>query len=163
MLHKSFFITLVCATALVLSSCGNRGSAKGIFTFDGKPVSQLLGSSVNEVIKLMGDPVESSADEDGVIHRLDYDGIHLWFDDDIFVRAESFDLSLLAIDGLTLNKNRTELIEAFGKPAKEGRQEGYYGAENAYVMLFNLSNGIILLEFEEDLNVPPYMINVQEK
>ena len=164
MKKKSFLISLVCAAALMLSSCGGGGSALEIFTFDGKPVSQLLGSSINEVINVMGEYLGSGADDRDVIHRLDYDGIHLWFDDGIFVRAESFEVSdKLAIDGVSLNKNRAEIIEALGKPESESQGEGLYGDEDAYEMVFHLSNCVIFLEFGADLSVPPSMINIQRK
>jgi len=136
-----------------------------IFSFDGKPVSTLLGSSTNEVAKAIGEPDWIETDDFGTIHRFDYDGIHLWFDDDVFVRAESSDCSKLAVDGVSINKNRAELIKAIGKPSDEGRDEGFYGADDAYVMLYELPNGVgIFLEFSADaLDVPPYLINVQKR
>jgi len=179
MLHKSLFISLLCAAALTFSSCGSSGS-KGdnsaanqesdnllttskIFTYEGKPVSPLLGSSIDEVINALGEPLGKQTDDKNITHRIDYDGLSFWFDDGIFVRAESFEISSkLAIDGVALDKNREELINALGAPEKEGREEeGFYGSENVFVMKYRLSKGMALLEFEEDVNVPPNMINVQ--
>jgi len=194
MQKKSFLISLVCAAALVFSSCGGTKKVEnecaeneqieqteqaedlaievedvpamlGVFTFEGKSISQLLGSPIKEVIKVLGEPLGDGTTEDGVIYRLDYDGIHLWFDDGIFVRAEAYNaaVSKLAIDGISLNKNRTELIKAFGKPIKEGREEEMYGNEDAFIMKYRLSNGIVLLEFDKDLNVSPGGIYLQRK
>ena len=177
MLHKTFLfsILLVCWASLTFAQGGtsslvikydytpiNANSMSGVFTYNRKPVSPMLGSQIDEVIKVMGAPLGTGADDKGIPYRLDYDGIHLWFDEGIFVRAEAFDLSKSAIDGITLNKNWAELFGELGKPEKEGWEEGYYGAENAYVMKYNLSNGIILIEFENDINMPPFMINVQK-
>jgi len=137
-------------------------SETGTVTYNGKPFSQLLGSSGNDVVRVMGAPEGTMQDDKGAIQRIDYNGIHFWFNDGILVRAESYDAGKLAIDGVTLNKNRAELIKALGAPEKEGREaEGYYGSENVYIMKYRLSNGVVLLEFEKDFNVPPGMINIQ--
>ena len=142
-------------------------STSGVLTYNRKPISPLLDSPISEVIKVLGEPLGKAyqhMDENGdpvgndTPYRFDYDGIHLWFGEaGKFIKAESYfkDVGKLAIDGVTLNKNRAELIKALGAPEQEGREEGMYGDEDAFIMRYRMSNGVVFLEFGKDLNVPP--------
>jgi len=128
-------------------------------TYAGKPISPLLGGSRNDVIKSMGAPLGTCGTEPP--HRLSYDGIHFWFDDDACVRAEVFTLSVLKIGETALDKNRAELIALFGNPAKEfwGDDAGA-GPEGMYTMVYVFD--CILFIYFADLNIAPVGIDVQK-
>jgi len=128
----------------------------GSVTYDEKPLSPLFGGSINEVVNVMGTPAGDSGDNPP--QRLDYDGIHFWFDDDCMVRIELFELSLLAVDGAALDRNRAGLRDVLGEPANDGWGEGYYGAESVYYIEYSLSDCSIYFEFDEDLDLLPYMV-----
>ena len=126
-----------------------------IVTYNGKPISPLLGNSRNEIIKAMGTPLGTCGTEPP--SRLSYDGIHFWFDDDALVRIETFNPSALALGEDTLNKSRAELIKLYGNPAKEfwGDDAGY-GPANTYTIIYasNLSHCLISLYFADPDSTP---------
>jgi len=139
-------------------------NSSGTITIDEKVISSLFDCSLVEVVNVMGTPTGSSHNGtvNGTPSRIDYDGIHFLFDDDIVVREEIYNFTKLEYDGVSLNKNPNELFNILGEPTEEKWGEGLFGVENAYMITYDLAGCSIVFEFDGDMNVPPVMINISK-
>jgi len=132
-----------------------------IVTYNDKPISPLFGSSIHEVINIMGTPLGDCGNSPP--HRLDYDGIHFWFHDGYFARAEVHSLSMLKIGGVTPGKNRASIVDLLGNPAKEHwGDDDALGPKDTYYMVYYLSNYSIVFKLY-DFDAPPAMVHVQNR
>jgi len=129
--------------------------------YDGKPIVKYLGGTADEITVMMGVPLGDSGDNPP--SRIDYDGIHFWYDDGIFVRAEVYNLDLLEVDGVPLDKNRAGLIGLLGEPAHEWwGDDDEWGPEDVYSMAYQLTDCSIIFDFF-NIDEAPVLAHVQER
>jgi len=134
-----------------------------IVTYGRNPVTTLLGKPPEEAISVFGTPVSSSLDDSGGIINLYYDHILIWFDHGLFTFLENYNPGALEVDGVTLDKDRAALIGLLGEPDHEDWGEGAYGAENAYVMDYNMQNYRLYFEFWDSTDAPPVMVLINSR
>jgi len=91
----------------------------GVITYKGIPVSDLMGP-VDYVISLLGPPI--GYDE----FKLFYDDMEFYHNNDYIITIEIYDPSLFEVDGVTLDKNRADLIDILGEPGSEYEYGGNY-------------------------------------
>lgn len=108
--------------------------------YDGIPVSQFFVLPVDEVVELLGTPIDDEI-------KLIYDDIEFWVDRDNgrITSAESFSLGKFTVNGDTLEKGRDELIALLGDPADE--REGGSGHE----LEFSLEGCRLVIAVDEDV------------
>jgi len=129
-----------------------------IITYGGKPITPLMGKSLNEAVSILGAPEASSEDDRGVVQSISYGGIVFWISGGCLDSLESYDPGALEANGASLDKNRAGLVGLLGTPAHEGWSEGAYGAENVFYMSYDLTDCWAYFEFLDGPDSTPYMV-----
>ena len=106
--------------------------------YKGFPISWFYDSTIADVTAAFGSPSEDDYYEGGRYYG--YNGVAFFFDENTekITYIWAWNLGEFEIDGVTLEKNRGELIEIFGMPNDEGLSEDEYGDIDGYYIRYEL-------------------------
>ncbi|MCL2048660.1 MAG: hypothetical protein FWG87_08010 [Defluviitaleaceae bacterium] len=106
-------------------------------TYNGNPVSSLLGRAKSEVVVLLSIPDEylivESVPNNSIASHIYYDGIDLYFRSGYFATSDIYNVNELKINDISMNVDRAEIIRILGSPIEEGFGEGCFDGD-AYLM-----------------------------
>lgn len=146
-------------------------SQKGELLCNGTPAHEWFGESIDTVRNAWGTPLNYvDAEWAGETTRYcEYDGITFSFYRDRTIFSISMDSDICSLNGISLNKNRAELIKILGVPTSEGWEdydydyelnefleiycmnyEGFYEGANLMVYLSSLDSAADRIMIQED-------------
>lgn len=113
----------------------------------GYPIYELLGAPIDSVVSLWGAPLNIDGNW-GIYYQ--YDGIGFSVDNHEIVYGATMFPDMCSLNGISLDKSRSELIEILGTPTSEGYYddpdafdtyymlyEGFYGESNLIIDLYD--------------------------
>lgn len=138
---EQFFRAIIESYAITVTDAPDESVVEDNFedeiSYKDIPVSLFFDSPADDVAKALGLPTGEDRDDD----------IRLCISDTGEVSSvEIWTVSALAMDGVTLNRNREGLVQILGEPYEEGYEGGYF-------MRYNFPNYSVYFELGEADNV----------
>ena len=104
-----------------MTTPGTASLDQGEILYDGNPILQFMGADISEVIDVLGEPLDvtsrpPSTDIAGIYV---YDRLYFHVDDNTSIGYITMSPDVCEIDGVSLDKNRDELISILGVPEYE--------------------------------------------
>lgn len=140
-MKKCLSIALLISVICLITACSTQNKTGTVdyrsLSYKGFPVYSYLNASIEKVVRDFGEPIAQDWYQGARYYG--YDGIAFFYDEHNKIRSISIDdLSVIEIDGITLNKNRAGLIATLGEPIEEGLDDGLEeeGLESSYDMIY---------------------------